>query len=335
MSGATAVAGGLRAPRLRDGDRVLLVAGAGIALSLLAARAGGLGDSAVAQNFVVVFTAIVVEALPFVLLGALVSALLEALVPDRAFARVARLPVGLQVPGAMTAALAFPVCECGSVPVARRLILRGVDPAAGVAFMLAAPIVNPIVIASTAVAYQGEHQAQMVAGRLLLGLTLAAVVALVVGRGAASRLRSDAGGCSAHAHGGRRVRRVADHLAADVLFMGRFVVAGAALAAALQTAVPQSAFSGLLGSPPVSAVAMMGLAFVLSLCSEADAFVAISFGHFPLSSQLAFLTFGPVLDIKLALLYAGTFGRAFLLDVALTAGAVTVAGAMAFDLLVT
>ena len=334
MSGLASAAGGLRAPRLRDADRVLLVLASGVAASLLVARLGGVGQSAVAQNFVVVFTAIVVEALPFVLLGALVSALLEVVVPERAFARVARLPVRLQVPGVVAGALAFPVCECGSVPVARRLILKGVHPAAGIAFMLAAPIVNPVVVVSTAVAYQGNHQAQMVAGRVVLGLTLAVVVGWVIGQGGAGKLLEQREASHGHAHAGGRARRVVDHLTGDVLFMGRFLVAGAALAAALQTAVPQSAFSGLLGAAPVSALAMMGLAFLLSLCSEADAFVAISFGHFPLSSQLAFLVFGPVMDLKLALLYAGTFGKAFLLDVVLASAAVTVLGAMLFDLLV-
>jgi uncharacterized protein len=334
VSGLASAAGGV-APRLRDADRVLLVLAAGVAASLLLARLAGVGDSAVAQNFVVVFTAIVVEALPFVLLGALVSALLEVVVPDRAFARLARLPASLQVPSAVAGALAFPVCECGSVPVARRLILRGMHPAAGVAFMLAAPIVNPVVVASTAVAYQGNHQVEMVAGRLVLGLGLAVVVGWVIGHNGAGQLLNPRGASHHHSPEGGRARRVVEHLAGDVLFMGRFVVAGAALAAALQTAVPQSAFSGLLGSAPVSAVAMMGLALLLSLCSEADAFVAISFGHFPLSSQLAFLVFGPVLDLKLALLYAGTFGKAFLLDVALASAAVTVVGAMVFDLLIT
>jgi uncharacterized membrane protein YraQ (UPF0718 family) len=334
VSGLASAAGGLRAPRLRDADRILLVLASGVAASLLVARLGGVGQSAAAQNFVVVFTAIVVEALPFVLLGALVSALLEVVVPERAFARVARLPVKLQVPGVVAGALAFPVCECGSVPVARRLILKGVHPAAGIAFMLAAPIVNPVVVVSTAVAYQGNHQAQMVAGRLVLGLTLAVVVGWVIGQGGAGQLLEQREASHEHAHAGGRARRVVDHLVGDVLFMGRFLVAGAALAAALQTAVPQSAFSGLLGAAPVSALAMMGLAFLLSLCSEADAFVAISFGHFPLSSQLAFLVFGPVMDLKLALLYAGTFGKAFLLDVVLASAAVTVVGAMLFDLLV-
>jgi uncharacterized protein len=332
---APAAAAEVQVRRHPDAHRLALLAGLVALLALVLARLGGLGDGAAAQNFVVVFTSIVVEALPFVMLGALVSALIEVVVPERAFDRLARLPARLQVPGAVAGGLAFPVCECGSVPVARRLILKGMHPAAGVAFMLAAPIVNPVVIASTFVAYQGRAQWEMALGRVTLGIGVALVIGWLIGRRveAATLLRPQA-----HDHcrpAGGRLGALVEHWTADLFFMGKFVVAGGALAAALQTAVPQDAFAGLLGSAPVSAVVMMALAFCLSLCSEADAFVAISFGQFPLSSQLAFLVFGPVIDIKLALLYAATFGRAFVLDVMLLAAAVTLTGAMLFDFLVT
>jgi uncharacterized protein len=139
----------------------------------------------------VIATAIVVEALPFVLLGALVSALIEVFVPDRAFAAASRLPLRWQVPGAALAGFAMPVCECGSVPVARRLILRRVHPAAGFAFMLASPVINPIVLLSTAIAYHGQAALEMTAGRAILGITVALVAATIVGRPASpSRCRA-------------------------------------------------------------------------------------------------------------------------------------------------
>ncbi|MGH2808701.1 MAG: permease [Actinomycetota bacterium] len=112
---------------------------------VLGSRLLGLAEQPIAQTFTIVFTAIVVEAIPFVLLGATVSAIIEVYVSDRTFQRVAGLPVPLQLPLAAMGGFAFPVCECGSVPVARRLIGRGMHPSAGVAFMLASPIFNPIV----------------------------------------------------------------------------------------------------------------------------------------------------------------------------------------------
>jgi uncharacterized protein len=306
------------------------------ALSIAAGRLFDLASVDEAQTFLVIGTSIVVEALPFVLLGALVSALIEVFVPDRAFAAVARLPLRLQVPGAALAGFAMPVCECGSVPVARRLILRGVHPAAGFAFMLASPIINPIVLLSTAVAYQGQSALEMTAGRAVMGVSVALVAALVIARPGTTLIRQrtpEEHHQHDHDHDSR-VRAVADHLAGDLLFMGRFVIAGAALAAAMQTIVPQSVFTGALTTPFLGAGLLIGLAFILSLCSEADAFVAVSFIQFPLGPQLAFLVFGPILDIKLALLYGAAFGKSFALKLALIVAPLVLVGSMLFQELV-
>jgi uncharacterized membrane protein YraQ (UPF0718 family) len=338
VAGAWGLDSHLRLPRRRaEGVErpvtvpLVIAVAAMMAVSIALGRVFGLADVDTAQTFLVIATSIVVEALPFVLLGALVSALLEVYVPDRAFAAVARLPLRLQVPGAALAGFAMPVCECGSVPVARRLILRGVHPAAAIAFMLSSPIINPIVLLSTAVAYQGQAALEMTAGRALLGVMVALATATILGRtGAATLLRPRRTPAHHHAHGSRP-RAVADHLTADLLFMGRFVIAGAVLAAAMQTVVPQSVFTGVLTTPLLGAGLLMVLAFILSLCSEADAFVAVSFIQFPLGPQLAFLVFGPILDIKLALLYGATFGRAFVLRLMLVTVPVVLVGAMIFQ----
>lgn len=317
----------------------LVVAVAALAAALVAfGHAVGLGEVAAAETFVLIFTSIVVEALPFVLMGALVSAAIEVYVPDRAFASLARFPLPLQVPAAALGGFAFPVCECGSVPVARRLIARGMHPAAGLAFMFASPILNPIVLASTAIAYRGRGIAlEMVAGRAALGLILAVAAGWAIGSDRARDLlrpRPDAEG-EENVHGSRaRFVAFADHLGSDFFFMGRFVVLGAAIAALLQTAVPQSIVGGVAQTPLIGALALMGLAFVLSLCSEADAFVAVSFVQFPVGSQLAFLVFGPVVDAKLALLYGATFRRRFVARVIIVALPVVLAGSLWFEVIV-
>lgn len=289
------------------------------------------------ETFAVIFASIVIEALPFVLLGAIVSAVIEVFVPDRAFLAMGRLPVGLQLPAAALGGFAFPVCECGSVPVARRLIARGIHPAAGLAFMLASPILNPVVLASTVVAYSGRGLAlEMVLGRAGLGLVLALVAGWAIGTSGASDLlrpRPDDGSDDG-THDEGRSQAFVTHLGNDFFFMGRFVVLGAGLAGLLQTAIPQSIVAGIATTPVVSALALMAIAFVLSLCSEADAFVAVSFVQFPLGSQLAFLVFGPVVDVKLAFLYGATFRRRFVLRLVTVALPVVLAGSLWFEVLV-
>jgi uncharacterized membrane protein YraQ (UPF0718 family) len=308
---------------------------------VLAARSAGLADIPAVTTLGVIFTSIVVEALPFILIGAVVSAAIAVWVPDGAFARLARLPRALQLPGAAVAGVTMPVCECGSVPVARRLLARGIDPAAGVAFMLAAPILNPIVLASTWVAYDGRGDAlEMTAARAGLGLLIAVTAGWLIGRGAdGSLLRTGGGDAVEHSHGDGagadgRVSAFTHHLAADFFFMGKFLVLGAAAAAVMQTLLPQSFISGIGEEIVLASLVMIAVAFALSLCSEADAFVAVSFTAFPLGSQLAFLVAGPMLDTKLAVLYGATFRRDFLLKLAAVAVPLTVAGAVVFEALV-
>jgi uncharacterized membrane protein YraQ (UPF0718 family) len=307
-----------------------------VALVLL----GGLGVSAGPrlETFGLVFASITIEALPFVLIGAFVSAAVAVFVPGNAFLRIGRLPLRLQIPGVTLAGFAFPVCECGSVPVARRLMMRGVHPAAALSFMLAAPIINPIVLASTWVAYGGGQRGlEMVGARAGLGLAVAVLAGWLIGRRAQDALlrvgseRED----SQHAHGhgswGDRLTAFFDHAASDFLFMGRYLVLGAALAALMQTTVPQTVIAPIADAPVLSALALMGLAFVLSLCSEADAFVAVSFTAFPLGSQLAFLVLGPMVDTKLAVMYGATFKRWFVLRLVIVIVPLILVGSLIFD----
>src|SRR4029078_763079 len=143
------------------------------------------------RNLLIVFGSLLIEAMPFVALGAMVSATMWVFVPSSSFARMAALPRAVQIPAAALAGIAFPVCECGSVPVGRRLARTGLSPAASVTFMLAAPIVNPVVIASTFVAYRGrDSQWLMVGGRFVLGMIVAMCVGWVMcSRGAGGRRR--------------------------------------------------------------------------------------------------------------------------------------------------
>jgi uncharacterized membrane protein YraQ (UPF0718 family) len=293
---------------------------------------GNLGIPQV-SNFLLVFGSLLVEAVPFILLGAIVSASIEVLVPGRYFERLARLPGPLQLPASALAGFAFPVCECGSVPVARRLARKGLSPSGAITFMLAAPIVNPIVIASTVVAYRGRESLwPMVLGRVSLGLLCAIAVGWVVGNRRSELIGGRGDTHEVHEHGPRHASFFG-HLAGDFVFMGRYLVLGAAVAAAMQTFIPQSIIGSIAGTPVIDLLAMMGLAFLLSLCSESDAFVAASFVQFGVGAQLAFLVFGPLLDTKLSFLYSGTFGARLLRTIAVVVGAVTLAGTLWLEVL--
>jgi hypothetical protein len=311
-----------------------------VAVALVAAAAGlrALDAAGVAalRNFLLVFSSLLVEALPFIVLGAAVSALIEVFVPASLFARLARMPRGLQQPVAGLGGFAFPVCECGSVPVARRLVAKGMAPAAAITFMLAAPILNPVVLVATAVAYRGRDILwPMVLGRAGLGLLVAIVAGWVLGAGRGRDiLRADGRPSGPHDHGDVPEARWTEyfgHLASDFTMLARYLVIGAAIAGALQTFLPQQVLGSVAETPILGVAALMLLASLLSLCSESDAFVAASFVQFGMSAQLAFLVAGPMIDAKLVALYGGTFRRGFVVKIAAVVFAVTLAGTLWFQ----
>lgn len=311
---------------------VLIVGLLGLAAALL--RILEPGRIAWIQTFFIVFGSLLAQALPFVLLGALAAAAIEIFVPVSTLEKLAKLPRPLQLPAAGLAGIAFPICECGSVPVARRLAAKGLMPSAAVTFMLAAPVLNPVVIASTFFAYRVRTALwTMVLGRFVLGLLVAIAVGWVVGERSASELlrtRPE----DHHADPVELGRpdpkwpQFFVHLGNDFLFMGRFLVLGATIAAMVQTFLPATIIDRVASTPVVDLLVMMALAFVLSLCSESDAFIAASFVQFGPAAQLAFLVFGPMMDFKLSALYMGTFRRGFFRTLLVAVAATTLVGTM-------
>jgi len=297
-----------------------------------------------------VFLGIVLEALPFMLLGALVGGLVEVFVSAERIAAIVSRAGRRTVLLAAGMGVLLPVCECAVIPVVRRLVRKGAPLPAAVAYLLAGPIVNPIVFASTFVAYAG---CEMPLVRAAVGYVVAVAVALLVGRvlrreqafvpdalGEPANEGKD-GHDHDHAHAprrraafGSRLLEALAHAAGDFLDVGRFLVIGAFLAATLRTFVSQDAIETYGRSGTLSALPMMAAAFLLNLCSEADAFVAASFrGAVSLSGQLAFLVLGPMLDTKLLLMYLGVFRKRAIVILAVVIAVAVFAAVTVFSFL--
>ncbi|MGP3999377.1 permease [Streptomyces sp. 8N706] len=263
----------------------------------------------VTENWMTVFVAVVVQALPFLVLGVLLSAIIAVFVPPSFFARALPRQPALAVPVAGMAGAVLPGCECASVPVAGALVRRGVTPAAALAFLLSAPAINPIVLIATAVAF--PRNPEMVLARFVASLLVACAMGWLWQRlGRTDWLRPPAhpslDGLSKGAAFWGSVRH-------DVMHAGGFLVVGAMAAATLKAVVPASWLHTAASNPVVSILALAILALVLSICSEADAFVAASLSQFSLTARLAFLVVGPMIDLKLFAMQAATFGRGFAL----------------------
>lgn len=277
------------------------------------------------------FVSIVLEALPFVLLGALVSGLIEVFVPREKVAAFLPAKSSASVFLAGLLGIVFPVCECAIVPVVRRLVKKGVPLSAAVAYLLAGPIVNPIVAASTGVAYAFHPDVvSIVAIRMIAGYVIAVGVGSLMGEfftarsGLIAAAQHDSHASCDHYHGHEhaaslwgRLRRVLTHATEDFFDVGRFLILGAFFAGLMQSLIDRDALVVLMSSPSLSIGLMMALAVALNLCSEADAFVAASFrGTLPLAAQMAFMVLGPMLDIKLLMMYLGLFRRRMIVALA-------------------
>ncbi|TWF82740.1 permease [Kitasatospora viridis] len=264
------------------------------------------------QAWATVFIAICVQALPFLLLGTLLSAAVAAFVPTTFLERaLPRNPV-LAVPIAGVAGVVLPGCECASVPVAGRLIARGVAPAAALAFLLSSPAINPVVLVATGVAFRGHPE--MVWARLIASLATAVVMGLLWARFGRPEwlrpklLREPAAGGSGW---GSRWAVFRESLEHDFLHAGGFLVIGGLTAATLNVALPRGFLGSVTGLPVLSVLVPALLAVLLAVCSEADAFVAAGLSGLSPVARLAFMVVGPMVDTKLIALQAGTFGRAF------------------------
>ena len=260
-----------------------------------------------ASTFGTLLLAIVVQAVPFLVLGVVVSGAIAAWMPKDVLAKVTPRSPWLAVPTAGAAGMVLPGCECASVPVSQSLMRRGLSQAAALAFLLAAPAVNPIVLVATAVAFQGNTM--MVWARLAASLLAVVVIGWVwIAVGKQDWMKSQSG----HEHEGQSkaeiFRETAMH---DLLLAGGFLVVGAAAAAALKVFVPAGVLATLTENPWLAILVMAALAVALSLCSEADAFVVSSLTTVSPTAQLAFLVVGPMVDIKLFAMQSGAFGTKF------------------------
>jgi uncharacterized membrane protein YraQ (UPF0718 family) len=295
------------------------------------------------RNGILIFTSILHEALPFIVLGAILAGVLEELVPQTLIARLIgwleqRLPGGLArlaviLCGALLG-LIFPMCECGIIPVMRRLLRKGLPLSCCVAYLLAGPIINVVVMLSTYVAFSNvdpnaattQHQLNgfgMMGMRMLIGYVVAVGTGLII-EGQFRRhgydllapmARPDKMSIAAEDGNGapprsvwKRISNISETALHDFVDITVYLILGAVLAAVVRVFLPHDRMAELAGQHWITSILiMMGLAILLCLCSEADAFVAASFTALRPSAKVAFLALGPMLDFKLFFMYTRVF----------------------------
>lgn len=295
------------------------------------------------QDFALAFLSILFEGVPFILLGTLISGFIDIYLPAGTMDRF--LPKNLYRAVMMAGLLGtvFPVCECAVVPVIRRLLKKGLPVSCALTYMLAAPIINPITALSTWKAFQGQEAVMMTGSRMLLGYLVAVAVGLIVLRlplvavlktnllsgleknSEAPESHHSHNTCCNHHHNSNHFHDTLDSdrklIAAfrsamkDFIEVGVYFTIGVSITALFNTGIAPGAewLDSLAKNPAAAPAALMTLAFILSLCSTSDAFIAATLDKFSWGAKLAFLTFGPMMDVKLLFLYQTVLKKRFIL----------------------
>lgn len=309
-------------------------------------------NSEALQNMKTVFISIFLEAAPFLLIGVLLSSLMQWFVSEEMIRKLTpKNPVG----GVLVAGLLgiiFPICECGMIPVVRRLMHKGMPPYIAVTFILSGPVVNPIVFTATLLAFPSHPEITI--ARMGLAFAVAAAIGGLVymfvrqnplrkPKATVTEVKTHPGFKMAqpHSHSAdhdhvhdKNWRSFFIHAGDEFVDMSKYLVIGALITACIQTFISRSDLISLGNGPVASYAFMMGFAYVLSLCSTSDAFVASAFSHtFALGPLLSFLVLGPMLDFKSTLMLLSTFRTRFVIGLSLAIIALVFAGSWLINLL--
>lgn len=265
------------------------------------------------QDFITLFLSIIAEAFPFVILGVVVSVIVGIFIKEEWLNKY--LPKNRFVSHFVLCFMGFlmPVCECGNIPVARRLLDKGFGVSQAITFLLAAPILNPVTFISTRDAFL--HDPVILYARMIGGFVVAYSIGIILSykRNQSEWIsQSFISECNhEHSHDHENLLSRSANIFVDEFYsVMKMLTIGAIFAAFSQSFVDRNLLTTLGANPILSILAMILLSFVISICSNVDAFFALSYYNtFSKGSLASFLVFGPMIDIKILTMMSGVFSK--------------------------
>lgn len=275
-----------------------------------------------------VFISILIQALPFILIGVFISSVLQVFVSDEKFVRVFNRFRWAGLPMAVFLGVFFPVCDCAMAPIGARLVRKGIPVHYVITFLLSAPVVNPVVIISTVYAF--PNNPKVVLMRLGLGITVALSVGLFLKfAGASSKSVVNATVFGSACAGGYmedyseqgltgKLVGLVRHAGLEFFNVARYIILGAFITSVLQTFVSRESLMTVGNSPFPALMAMLTAAILMSVCSTSNAFIARNFSYsFPLYAVVCYMVMGPMLDLKNIMMLSSGFKKKFLAELVL------------------
>lgn len=275
------------------------------------------------NKFSIVFSSIVIEALPFILIGAVLASFMQVYISNNIFNKIISKNKLLGSIQAGIIGVFLPVCECATVPITKGLLNKKVPLNVAITYMLAAPIVNPLVILSTYYAFDGNIKVVLL--RVGVGFFIAVIAGLLmlclrgennifIDNGEGELQGKCLCGCSEIDDNSSKPIRLLKHTSLEFYEIGKYFIVGATLASIFQTFVPRDIIFYFENSAVLSIIILMAFSFLISLCSEADAFVASTFmNRFSLGSITGFLIIGPMIDLKNTIMLFSIFKKSFVI----------------------
>lgn len=296
------------------------------------------------QDISIMFISIILEAFPFVVIGVALSSIIKEFISDDTLQKIIpKNPILGSIVGVLLG-LFIPSCDCAVIPITRRLIKKGVPLNAAISFMLASPIVNPVVIVATVYSFSVTSPI-MIAYRIIFGVIIAIVVGLLMGLlnknnkliGEYYKDDNKDNNFKKHSHNKifklkldndnsktidkksiffkkclERLKNILNNSEEEFFEIIKYLIVGALIAAIVQILVPKTIILGLNNIKPLEILVLMLFAYIISLCSTSDSFVAKTFiGQISNSSILAFLLLGPMIDLKNTLMLTKSFNKKF------------------------
>ena len=277
------------------------------------------------KDISIIFMSIFFESFPFLLLGALISSIIETFVSNETMARI--IPKNKVLGSIVGICLGFflPACDCAVIPVAKRLIKKKVPINVAVSFMLASPIINPVVILSTYHAFYKTNP-DIFWMRLVLGIVVSLVIGIIMGIlfgkkdiitnnedecGCSHCHEHDECECEEHKHKNYFLS-IVNHTALDLFEVVKYLMFGALIASIIQVSLPRDILVMFNNNRILSIITLMLFAYLVSLCSTSDSFVGKSLlSSFSKSSIMAYLLLGPMIDIKNTIVLFGNYKKSF------------------------
>ena len=282
------------------------------------------------KDISIIFMSIFFESLPFLLLGSIISSIIEVYVSNDFIRKIKFKSKILNSLLGVFMGFFLPACDCAVIPVSKRLLKKKVPLSTVISFTLSSPIINPVVLFSTFTAFRNVNM-NIFYKRLIIGILISIVIGIIMEHifknkdvvidsedecDCLDTCEIDLGELTKYKKGKSKdkIKNALSHTVIDFFGVVKYLIVGALIASVFEVVIPRSVLIFFNSNIVISVIALMLFAYLLSLCSTSDSFVGKSLlSIFPEDAIVAYLVLGPMIDIKNTIVLLGCYNKKYTL----------------------